>query len=603
MLAVVGCVFLFLAVTRLGIIYGMRKECGLESADLLKDREIASEVRLPPEILFTFRSLAINYLWTRAEDLKDEGQYFDALHLARMICALQPYLPTVWDFQAWNMSYNISVSLPTPAERWQWVRAGYELLRDKGLLYNPKSLKIYNSLSWIFQHKMGGDTDDYHRYYKLRLAMEMMPLLTAWHKPLLSRCQAEDIAELAESPKKLEELVGDEKVSELLGRMIEIEPRFSKVEDVLAEWVKVRTESTRFSPEFHQFLADNRDNKALSRLDAFIRSRILRQEWKLEPKEMQAINNKYGPVDYEDENIHYSLDWRLPFVHSLYWACEGLKYSKGKYDIDENALHRGVYHNLQYLYNYGNMRILPFAVSAAEAGPEADREVTDAPQQIQLQLFNSQDLRMFPIAYQATLDLIKSSTEGRGRAIGGVSDGSENLAMSGIVSLYLAGHVKMAQKYLNHLRQKYPEDQTYQVENLEVFVREQMREQFASLSPKYASNYIIEMLRSAYFYFATGDPESANIRQKWAEQVLDVLKKEWPDEQDRISRLKLLPFEDMQWVALLDFLRDGGVDPNIKGYLMGWLKNMKPQVYDRVMEELDKQKAGAEEGPIDKGAK
>jgi hypothetical protein len=398
-------------------------------------------------------------------------------------------------------------------------------------------------------------------------------------------------------------LAGDEEVSRLLGQMIKIEPRFSKVEDVLADWVKLRTESTKFSPAFHQFLSENRHNKALSRLDAFIRSRILRQEWKLEPQEMQAINNKYGPVDYEDENIHYSLDWRLPFVHSLYWAFEGLKYSKGKYDIDENGLHRGVYHNLQYLYNYGNMRILPFAVSAAEKKQEAGREVSEAPQQIQLQLFNSQDLRMFPIAYQATLDLIKASEAVRGKAIGGVSDGSENLAMSGIVSLYLAGHVKMAHKYLNHLRQKYPEDKTYQVESLDVFVREHMREQFESLSPKYASNYIIDLLRSAYFYFATGDTESANIRQKWAEQVLEVLKKEWPDEEDRISRLKLLPFEDMQWVALLDFLRDGGIDPNVKGYLMEWLKNMKPAVYNRVMEELEKQKARAAEGPVDKGAK
>jgi hypothetical protein len=59
----------------------------------------------------------------------------------------------------------------------------------------------------------------------------------------------------------------------------------------------------------------------------------------------------------------------------------------------------------------------------------------------------------------------------------------------------------------------------------------------------------------------------------------------------------------MQWEALLDFLRDGSIDPNVKGYLMGWLKNMKPAVYDRVMEELDKQKAKAVEGPVDKGVK
>lgn len=136
----------------------------------------------PPLLAFvtvalgSFRGLIANALWIRATDLQDEGKYFEMVQLADWITKLEPTFTQVWLVQAWNMAYNISVKFSDPADRWRWVQRGIELLRDDALRYNPKEPMIYRELAWFFQHKMGQDLDDAHRYYKTQWAREMTRL-------------------------------------------------------------------------------------------------------------------------------------------------------------------------------------------------------------------------------------------------------------------------------------------------------------------------------------------------------------------------------------------------------------------------------------------
>ncbi|QNN22773.1 hypothetical protein HED60_11010 [Planctomycetales bacterium ZRK34] len=138
---------------------------------------------LPPEIAVTqaalgsFRGLAVDVLWARAEKMKQEGQFWEANQLAEMVTKLQPRFAQVWAFHAWNMAYNISVATHTPAERWKWVNDGVNLLRDEGIPLNPNSVLLYKELSWIFLHKIGMFSDDMHWYYKLQLAMRWQMIL------------------------------------------------------------------------------------------------------------------------------------------------------------------------------------------------------------------------------------------------------------------------------------------------------------------------------------------------------------------------------------------------------------------------------------------
>jgi hypothetical protein len=59
--------------------------------------------------LGSFRGVAVNALWYRAEMMKREGKFAEANTLATWITYLQPRFPHVWGFLAWNMAYNISV--------------------------------------------------------------------------------------------------------------------------------------------------------------------------------------------------------------------------------------------------------------------------------------------------------------------------------------------------------------------------------------------------------------------------------------------------------------------------------------------------------------
>jgi hypothetical protein len=161
----------------------------------------------PPVLALTtvalggFRGLIANALWIRAMDLQDQDKYFEKVQLASWIVKLEPHYAHVWTVQAWDMAYNISVKFSDHADRWRWVKAGTELLRDEGLLYNPDSIPIYAELCRFFNHKMGANLDDAHMFYKMAWAREMNAVLGTNYVELLdpktdeARAKAKELRE------------------------------------------------------------------------------------------------------------------------------------------------------------------------------------------------------------------------------------------------------------------------------------------------------------------------------------------------------------------------------------------------------------------------
>lgn len=136
----------------------------------------------PPVVLTTvllggFRGIIADILWLRASLLQDKHDYFELVQLADWVTKLEPRFPEVWAFHAWNLAYNISVMLPQPEDRWRWVMSGIKLLREEGIVYNPRESQLFFELAWIFQNKIGADYDTAHMYYKTTLASEMEDIL------------------------------------------------------------------------------------------------------------------------------------------------------------------------------------------------------------------------------------------------------------------------------------------------------------------------------------------------------------------------------------------------------------------------------------------
>ena len=97
------------------------------------------------------RSIAAEVVWFRMDRLQDEGRYVELAQLATVLTRMEPHTPEVWSHAAWNLAYNVSVMMPTPADRWRWVHAGLRLLRDEGLRFNPRSSDLLRELAWMFE--------------------------------------------------------------------------------------------------------------------------------------------------------------------------------------------------------------------------------------------------------------------------------------------------------------------------------------------------------------------------------------------------------------------------------------------------------------------
>jgi len=547
--------------SRINPIKQLRRSYDFDPSDPIQDKKIAAELQLPLFSLSIFRSLAIDYLWIRADNLKNNGQYFDALHLSRMICALQPNLASVWEFQSWNMSYNLAVAMPNPPERWNWVQAGFSLLRDQGLPACPRNPNLYVALAGIFNDKIGSTKDDFHWYYKQRLAFEMMALLGP------DVASYDTLKKLADAPKTWTELRQDPNIIPLIDEIKQIQPKYSSDEKLANGLIRLRLYPDESTPEIMQFLAKNENNQLLHKLDNFVRSYSLREKWEMDPDIMIELNRKYGPVDYDNPDQRLELDWRLSFSHALYWAYQGLNY---------------VYHSLQHMFHYGKLEIIIFAPPPQASQRKTGQEILRKQQPDRLEIFLTQDLRMFPAAYQTIWDVVKSYEDAGEKISAGTPVSAANLAWAGIENLYLAGHEKMAEYYYNDLKKRFPENRDYD-RSLTDFLRYTMNMEIQELSPKRGSEYIDSFLRRSYAVYAQGNYEMADTYVQRAQQLYGLLEKRFPDPG---TRQELPPWPKLRNISIMKYLKDPGIRSDFKGLFLNRVKVDKPELYDRIMKDL-----------------
>lgn len=175
---------------------------GRKDLDMMGQTDVLENT--PPEYSFAiqafgaFRGILTNLAFIRAEEYKRQGRYYDAMQLANWICQLQPRFPAVWVYNSWNMAWNISVTTYTPEERWNWVYNGVKLIRDKGLMYSPRSIDLYKQIAWIFVNKMSATTDEFHMAYKRNWAWRMHLILGPPPDPIHERKSFEDLAAVRE---------------------------------------------------------------------------------------------------------------------------------------------------------------------------------------------------------------------------------------------------------------------------------------------------------------------------------------------------------------------------------------------------------------------
>lgn len=282
-----------------------------------------------------FRGIFVNFLWMRANQMKEDGKFYEANQLAETITKLQPRFASVWVFHAWNMAYNISVSTQTPEERWHWVKAGIDLLRDQGIPANPNNLLLHKELGWIFLHKIGGQTDDANLYYKKMLAQEWT---IAVGPPPKRGPEDRDrakaikkfagwiavIRDAAETPEQLHEREPTTDQLALALAKLNMSPdwrllRRYEIWRAVEESGQKRFYEKQMGVEARTFGAvvdDPAFAKAWPALLAFIRKQVLIHRYHMDPAKMVRYTEEIGPID-----------WRHHAAHAFYWSHEGVENS------------------------------------------------------------------------------------------------------------------------------------------------------------------------------------------------------------------------------------------------------------------------------------
>jgi len=548
---------------------------------------------IPPEMLWAtvatgaFRGLVVDVLWMRADRLKEEGQFFDARQLAEWITILQPRFASVWEFHAWNMAYNISVAIPAtqPDQRWRWVRNGYELIRDEAIgKYNLKNITLYHEMARIFQHKMGGVSDDVHKYYKLQLAMAMEPLLASDDNKLDSRDNRYFKA-LAETPAEWEELVGDPNVAQLVESLKSADEEFSDEGAFVSRYLSLRQNSQMFSPAAGETIDNFRGSYALKKFDLFARAYQLRNVWKLDPALMYELNDTYGPVEFSDPNTHLPLDWRHPDSHAIYWAVKGLRVAAQDpdrdIDADETNTDRIVGHSLQNLFRNGKLIIRDVSMTVP------GEDLTQEPQTVKAkEVFLRPDLRMFPSYNASVLKVLDKYKDDRG-TYESMRNGYRNMLKNAVFSFYQSGHKMQAQKIFQKLRDGYdlPEFKV----SLDEFARARLLEELESIDINNAKEQIIFLLRESYFLYAIRDDEASAGREALAKQIHAYYQGKYLDE----NRIDLPKFADLRYFAIVDFLSDTQYVPDLRLNLLARIEIERPDVARQLApwkEQLEQQK-------------
>jgi len=531
---------------------------------------------IPPSLVFAtvatgaFRGLVVDVLWMRAEKLKEQGQFFDAKQLADWITILQPRFASVWEFQAWNMAYNISVAIPAtqPDQRWRWIKNGYELLRDEGIPMNPKSISLYSELARIFQHKIGGLADDAHKYYKLQLAMAM--------EPLLGPADNEYFDALTKAPTKWEEIVQEPGVKKLIASLKSADKAFSNSDynTFVSNYLSLRQNARRFDPKAGRVIDDFRGTESLEKFDIFAKAYHLRNTWKLEPPLMVKLNKMYGPADWGDPNTRLPLDWRHPDSHAIYWSVKGLKAiaedESRQIKSDEINTDRTVSQSLQNLFRYGKIFIYDVPVRTEENSSQQSRRYTK-------DIFMRPDLRMFEsynAARRATLEKYKQLD--RKDIYKSLQDGHRNMLVNAMLSFYQAGHKEQAQKIYNQLRKLYPLPE-FDVP-LVNYVRKRFLEELKTIDITNANEIIQMMLRESYFRYAMRDDDEAAGLENMAMEVHKMYQSEFKGEE----RIELPEFRMLRYIALLDFFNDQGYPQNLRVNLLGRIKIERPELAEQL---------------------
>ncbi len=129
----------------------LRKEYSLGQAQLGEIDPASETIKLAT---LGMRGVAANLLWDKANEYKKNEDWVNLSATLEQIARLQPNFVSVWIFQGWNLSYNISVEFDDYHDRYYWVIRGVDFLKE-GAQYNTDEPRLLSKIGYTLGNKIG----------------------------------------------------------------------------------------------------------------------------------------------------------------------------------------------------------------------------------------------------------------------------------------------------------------------------------------------------------------------------------------------------------------------------------------------------------------
>ena len=109
------------------------------------------------------RGVGSTLLWWTATQFQMKKDWTQLRATLDQISKLQPHSIAVWRIQAWNLSYNVSVSFDDYHDKFFWVIEGLNYMLE-GVRLNDKEPRLYWDMGWFISNKIG--RADEAKYYR-----------------------------------------------------------------------------------------------------------------------------------------------------------------------------------------------------------------------------------------------------------------------------------------------------------------------------------------------------------------------------------------------------------------------------------------------------
>jgi len=147
-----------------GVMSRLRNKHDLSQARLTEVDPASETMKLAS---LGLRGIAVNVLWSQATEQKKNGDYDGLNSTLQALTKIQPSFIRVWEYQAHNLAYNVSMEFDDYEYRYHWVKKGLKFLKG-GIRYNKQDHRITDNLGFFTGNKFGksDEKDSFRRIFR-----------------------------------------------------------------------------------------------------------------------------------------------------------------------------------------------------------------------------------------------------------------------------------------------------------------------------------------------------------------------------------------------------------------------------------------------------